>query len=59
MFQGIINMIGEKLENLQKYVKAGWDMGMTPPPLWDNVPNFGVFFGGLVPLRKMRKLENR
>ena len=50
MFQGITNMLGGNMENLQKYVKAGWDMGMTPPPLWDNIPNFDVFVRGLLPL---------
>ena len=44
MFQGKTNMLGENLENLKKYIKAGLDIGMPPPiPVWDNVPNFGVF----------------
>lgn len=42
-------MLRENLENYQKYVKVGWEMGMTPPPFWDNVPDFGVFSTDLLP----------
>ena len=42
MFQGMTNMLRKNLGNLQKYVKAGWDMGMTPPPL-GQCPKFRCF----------------